>query len=166
MAAPFRVTKPEEYTGALIWDNFVIGTQADSQAEKLETWGEVGGSRFRRMADRAKVPFGKMSAMVGQLVGKSVVLDMYTKVEPAKRKDGTENPYAGKIRREVRDFFSVGEKPLAAKGVPFDSAAGSTPQAGNVAFDPAAKVQCPMCSTMTTAADFPKHAEVHEAAGR
>lgn len=161
VATTLRVTQPAEYAGVLIWETFVIGDKQDPQAEQPETWGRtIGGSRFRRLADRAKVPFGKMSTMAAALLKKPVIADMYTFTEPALNKDGSKNDYAGKTKRRVRDFFAVNEKTLSAKGVPFDDA--SPAAAGSVTFDPTTKVTCPICTTVVTAAEFPGHAETHE----
>ena len=161
VATTFRVIEPAEFAGALIWENFVIGDKEDSQAERADTWGRtVGGSRFRRMADRASVPFGRMSTMVAALLKRKIVIDVYTTVDPPKQKDGSPNPYAGKVRRNIRDFYRVGEKTLAARGTDFD-AAGNGPAPAAVAFDGDAPTPCPVCSVVTAAKDFAAHAETH-----
>lgn len=168
VAATFKVIAPEEFAGALIWENFVIGDQEDPTAEQAATWGRtIGGSRFRRYADRAKVPFGKMSSMVAGLMGRPVVIDVYTRVEPAKKqnrstKEWETNPYAGKSRRNIRDFYAVGEKPLAAKGSDFTSSGESGSQA-TVAEDPTATITCPVptCGQTMPSAEFTAHVNAH-----
>lgn len=168
VAATFKVTSPEEYAGALIWENFVIGDKEDPNAEQATTWGRsIGGSRFRRYAERAKVPFGKMSTMVSALLDRPVVLDVYTKYEPPKIKNketglDEDNPYAGKVRRNIREFYAVGEKALQARGEAFTGGAAA-PAAGVVADDPTKLVTCPVpgCGRMMPAADFPAHANSH-----
>lgn len=161
VSGTFRVVNPPEYAGALIWENFVIGDDEDTQALKLETWGRtVGGSRFRKLADRLKVPFGKLSVMVGQMVKKTVVVDMYTFVEPPKNKDGTDNAWAGKERRRIRDFYTLNEKPLKATGTDW------TPDTAVpvVAPNPDEPQTCPVpgCGQVVAAKDFPAHVNTHD----
>jgi hypothetical protein len=160
IATTFRVVEPPEFAGALIWENFVIGDRDDPMAEQLDTWGRtVGGSRFRRYADRAKVPFGRISAMVPALLATRVVVDMYTAVESPKKADGSPNPYAGKVNKRIRDFFAVNEKALAARGADYTPGGPAT---ATVAVDGAASQVCPICSSVMTAAEFLAHAPTHE----
>ena len=109
------VVEPALLKGNQHTERLVIGTENDPQALDPLTWktppSVYAASRFVQLLNAAGVGTTgstekDLAAVAGQAVGGFIQVT----VEPAIRKDGTANEYAGRERSQIRKFFKPGER--------------------------------------------------------
>jgi hypothetical protein len=117
--APLRVEEPAAFAGCPHTENFVIGTTDDPQADTEAAWKSYAAGRYRKLLEKAGIELtGDVTqdnqAAEGQLVGGIM---MHT-IEPPLDKLGQPNPYGGRTRVQIGDFFRVGDREPGLDPVP------------------------------------------------
>lgn len=119
-----RVTKGPNGTtaskGLTHYEQFTIGSNDDPQAREGNTWlSSFGAISLKKMCGKAGVKFaGDVEAVARELEGQKVSGRVVYTVQPKFNKDGTENPYAGNARSQVKDWYEVGAEPAATDASP------------------------------------------------
>ena len=185
LKATLRVSEPTDHAESPFYENFVIGTDADMEADDPNSWKGIAARRYKDMLAKAGVAWsGNIDEMnttaAGQLVGGSI----RNEVQGPTNRDGSPNRYAGNVQARIGGFFRVGEKavgesgngaaPAAAakpapvatlKTTPGQPAARPAPaQAAKPQPVPAAAqpIKCGVCDQMVPKAEFAKHVAGHE----
>lgn len=93
------------------FENFVIGTQDDPNADDPQTWANSVGARILKRALRAaQVPLeDDLDAVLMTAAGQHVVIAVSVETE-------TEGPYAGRQRNRISGWYSPGEREPALDG--------------------------------------------------
>lgn len=109
------VVEPESHTGLGYFDNFVIGSDDDPQAEELATWAKsFGGRNLRALTDACNIAFGDEvddELLCKEIVGAEFLAKIVQKVD-----DGKRNPeFKGNVRNETKAYFPVGKYEPAFK---------------------------------------------------
>lgn len=122
----FRAVAPPAVEGMPKTETFTIGTDDDPDAEDPITMKKSFGSRMlKTMSGRAGVPWeGSRNECVNALIGRHVLGEIRHQIEPDKNKDGTDNPYAGRIRDRIGGWYEVGKRAPCIKE---DDATDSAP---------------------------------------
>lgn len=176
-----RVTEPVAQQHLPHFENFVIGTDQDSNADDPNSWTGTAAVRFKEMIEKAGVtttgdlPADCMAAQ-GQVVG----MVINNEVQSAQNRDGSPNAYAGRVSARVRDWFRPGERktqvaPQAAPQAPAltgpngpqqRAAAATAKGATATATVAQPKVQdtvkCSFCSKQVAKHLFQAHVQSHE----
>jgi hypothetical protein len=109
-----KVIEPKAYAGQPYYDNFVIGTEKDPEAELLETWvGGIGGKQFKRFLSKTGVAFGEeadFDEIATAVKDVELLATVVTKVQDKKNKDGTDNKYGGNINNNTTGYWAIGEQ--------------------------------------------------------
>jgi hypothetical protein len=109
-----QIVAPAAYKGQFYREDFYIGTDEDPDAEQLDTWSSSFGARnFKKFLKATGVAFGDEEdddSLAAAVKGQEYLATIVQKIEPEKRKDGSENPYKGQARNNVTGYWIVGEK--------------------------------------------------------
>lgn len=187
--ASLRVIEPATMAGVPHFENFVIGTDADPEADDPECWKGYAAGRYRQMMEKAGVSMSgdveaDAQALTGQRVGGVVIQE----VQAAVNRDGSANPYAGRVQARINFFFHEGEretgfdasngpsptpaqakakpgpkpgpKPVAAAPAPVAKAAPAP--AAKPAAPAAQQIKCTICNQTVLRKDFAAHVQAHE----
>ena len=110
----FRIVSPEAFVGLPVYDSFLIGTAEDPQAENPATWTSresetqtfSGAKRLKQLFIQSGITqTGDLDLDCLAAVGRQVVAEVYKQVEKATNKDGTENPFAGRVKIRIREYY-------------------------------------------------------------
>ena len=181
--ATLRVAEPADHVEAPFYENFVIGTDLDLEADDPNSWKGIAARRYRDLLLKSGVALtGNIekdnAVAAGQMVGGSI----RNEVQGPTNRDGTPNRYAGNVQARIGAFFRVGEKAVgesgngaavpaarqpapAAKPAP---APAARPQPAQQAPRPqpvaaaAQPIKCGVCDQMVPKAEFAKHVAGHE----
>ena len=106
------------FKGTPLYEYHNIGNADDPQAHDPLTWRNAIGTRTLRDLMRATgVPMvTNMDKVCLSVKGQRFLQQLETKNEPMKRRDGTDNPFAGKERNELSAKYRVGERPPSPSG--------------------------------------------------
>lgn len=105
-----RVREPAMFAEQPHFENFVIGTDKDLDAEDPESWKGIAARRFVDMLKKSGItPSGNTDTDFQNAVGQHVGAIIANMTEPATRRDGTPNQYAGTVRANVVRWFVPGE---------------------------------------------------------
>ena len=101
------------FKGTPLYEYHNIGNADDPQAHDPITWRNAIGTRTLRDLLRATgVPMvTNMDKVCTSVKGQRFLQQLDVSIEPAKRRDGTDNPFAGKERNELSAKYRVGERP-------------------------------------------------------
>lgn len=112
LKSALRVTGPKSHKGLVHYEQFTIGSNDDPQAREASTWASsFGAITCKKMCAKAGVKFsGDLENVARELEGQSVTGRVVYTVQPKFNKDGTENPYAGNARSQVKDWYEPGER--------------------------------------------------------
>ena len=109
-----KVVEPKAYAGQPYYDNFVIGTNDDPEAELLETWvGSIGGKQLKRFLGKTGVAFGDeedFDGIAAAVKDVEVLATVVCKIQDKKNKDGTDNKYGGSPQNNTTGYWAIGEK--------------------------------------------------------
>ena len=113
-----RVTAPKKCKGLSHFEQFTIGSNDDPMAREDETWAQsFGAIMCKKMLKKAGVAFaGSLEHIAAEAQGTHVSGKIVYTVQPKFNKDGTENPYAGNARSQVKDWYEVGEQQPRVEG--------------------------------------------------
>lgn len=108
--ATLRVVAPEQSAGVEHQETFFIGTSEDPNAEQAETWIKRAG-RLKQYVEKSGVAFegADMEMVASEIQQTHVLANVEQKHEPEMKK-GEPNPYAGRVRSNVRGWLAVGER--------------------------------------------------------
>jgi len=111
------------FTNMHYFENFVIGSDEDLEATVAGTWVQsVGARRLKQVLKAAQVAEkNDMDKICAGFAGVQFMTGLQEYKEPAKQRDGQENPYAGQPRNKSVGFYKIGErepKLEVKKGVP------------------------------------------------
>ena len=100
------------FTNMHFFENFVIGSDEDLLAEVAGTWVQsVGARRMKQMLGKAQIAEkADMDKITAGFTGCQFVIGLQEYKEPAKTRDGQDNPYAGQPRNKSTGFYKIGEK--------------------------------------------------------
>lgn len=103
--AQLRIEKPETFAGGMFFENFVIGSDMDPQAENTDTWKiSFGARRLKSMLKAAQMPqAGSEEEICVNFTGTMFLLaaTQYTEQE---------GDYAGSMRNKINDFYKIGDR--------------------------------------------------------
>ena len=113
-----RVTAPKKCKGLSHFEQFTIGSNDDPQAREDETWAQsFGAIMCKKMLKKAGVAFaGSLEHIAAEAQGTHVSGKVVYTVQAKFNKDGTENPYAGNARSQVKDWYEPGEQTPRVEG--------------------------------------------------
>lgn len=122
-----RVVEPAQFQGTPHYENFVIGSDSDPEADDPDTWKSYAAGRYKQLLKKAGVePSGDIegdaASATDQLVGGLVVQS----IEPPIDRHGQPNAYAGRIRSQTQAFFRPGERETGVDATT-DGASASAP---------------------------------------
>lgn len=120
-----RVQSPKKCKGLTHYEQFTIGSNDDPEAREPETWGQsFGAISLKKLCKKAGVAFaGALEHVAAEMQGRAVSGKVVYTVQPKYNKDGTENPYAGNARSQVKDWYEVGEQTPRLEGGKADAPA-------------------------------------------
>lgn len=150
-----RVVEPVAFAGAPLYENFVIGSDTDPQADDPHTLKEsVGLKILKTIFVACGMSLARdLDVMTQQAAGQRFLASIYTKVEPAMNRDGTANPYAGRKKNAMGRLWRVGERPVGlASTPPTASVAAPTPNNGG-----GQTIKSPFTGEEVPVADFAAH---------
>lgn len=180
----FRGIEPADVAEQPHFERFVIGTDDDPKADDPDSWKGFAARRYKDMLTKAGVQAtGSVAKDIEVAVGQQLGIVVANEVQKDKNRDGTDNPYAGRVQANIRSFFAYGEQPVGDGGF-------RAPQAGQVPTAPArpapaparptraaaptpvtaapapaaATVMCSICSKAVPKSMFAAHVAAHEAA--
>lgn len=108
--AILRVQEPAVFAEMPHYENFVVGTEKDMEGLDPESWKGIAGRRYMELLKKAGVtPSGNTDTDFQNAVGQYVGAIISNEIEPATKRDGTPNAYAGKVRSSVVRYFAPGE---------------------------------------------------------
>ena len=101
------------FKGTPLYEYHNIGNTDDPQAHDPLTWRNAIGTRTLRDLLRATgVPMvTNMDKVCLSIKNQRFLQQLEIGIEPAKRRDGSANPFAGKERNELGSKYRVGERP-------------------------------------------------------
>lgn len=104
------VVAPEKVAGQAVNETFFIGTEEDPNAENAETWQKRAG-RLKQCVEKAGVAFegADMDVVCSEMQQRKVLAQVARSKEPAMKK-GQPNPYAGRVRANVKGWLAEGER--------------------------------------------------------
>ena len=108
-----RVLKGLPNTKGLVhYEMFTIGSNDDPGARETDTWASsFGAIMCRKLCNKAGVKFdGDLQKVARELEGQKVSGKIVYTVQGKFNKDGTENPYAGNARSQVKDWYEIGAR--------------------------------------------------------
>lgn len=149
-----QVIEPKSHAGLMYFEQFVIGTEDDPEAEELSTWQTSFGARnWKKLCAKTNVPYGDEEdedTYLANLKGAEYLATVIQKVEPDKLKNGEDNPYKGRVNNQTTAFWSIGEKDaVLTNGHDKPKAAPRGPRATTTTTDPKAApsdtVKCSAC---------------------
>lgn len=164
-----EVVEPATLKGQRHYENFVIGTDDDPDADLLETWtASIGGKNFKRFSGKLAVPVGDEEdedAFCELVKDQEFLATIVTEIDDGKK----DAKYKGNVRNKVSAYWAVGEKTPALTDGSTKSTAKpkTTAAAGNAkANGSAALLACnfPECGEKLPKGDMPKHVQGHMAA--
>jgi hypothetical protein len=158
-----KVVEPAAYKGATFYDNFVIGTDDDPDAEQLETWQtSIGGRTFKQFVSSLGLALGDeedSEALLAQMLNQQYLATIVQKVD-----DGSRDPrFKGRVRNVATRYWKLGERePEVANG----SAASPKKAAEKKVATPAKpapsdEVTCTSCRKRVPRKDLRAHVEAH-----
>jgi hypothetical protein len=105
-----EVIEPAELAGQAAFDQFVIGSDADPEAEQAATWNGFGGKRFRSMMEACQIEMSPKDdeELASEWVGQRYQAFYIVKKQPERNKDGSENQYAGNEQNEAKAYYPIG----------------------------------------------------------
>lgn len=167
-----KVVEPKSHAGLLYFEQFVIGTETDPDAENLETWQTSFGARnFKKLTAKLGVPFGDEEdeeSYLNAIRGGEYLATIVQKVEPDKKSDGSDNPYKGTVRNNTTAYWALGEKDATLTNGHDKPATGAKRTAtpakaleGKPA--PSDDVTCTACKKRVPRKDLKAHVEAHMA---
>ena len=110
--AELRVAGPNGVPGIGMpqFENFVIGTDEDLNADDPNTWLKSrGASRLKQLLKAAQVEIGDdVDECIAQALGQSIVARIIAFTEPDLNRDKTPNEYAGQPRNRIASFHPLG----------------------------------------------------------
>lgn len=167
-----EIMEPAAYKGQRIFENFVIGTDDDPDAELLETWqASIGGKNMKRLQS-------KLNLAVGDEEDSDAFCEMVKEQEFVAQvqfylDDGKKNAqYKDQPRNRTTAYWTVGEKPAkVTEELPATAAPKATAGKGKTATatkttaakPAAAKLACnfPGCKEQKTKDEMPAHVKEH-----
>lgn len=159
-----------EYADSPLFENYVIGSDSDPNADDPQTWlKSIGAQRLKRLLKAAGVPTagGDMDQMIATAVGQHVVALVTIEIDSGK----TDERYKGKKRNRLGNVYPKGAGP-AAPAAPV--AAAPTPRAmppisgesGTKRIAAVPTIKCGSCGTQIPRDEYIRHVEtVHPDAG-
>ena len=128
--AALRVIAPKSHKGLVHYEQFTIGSNDDPQAREAETWASsFGAVQCKKMVTKSGVKFtGELQTVAREWEGQKVSGRVVYTVQPKFNKDGTENPFAGNARSQVKEWFEIGEKVATADAASIAGKATATPK--------------------------------------
>lgn len=112
--AEYRVVDDGEgrFKNLPIFDQYVIGSDKDPDADSDKTWIEAPGARnMKRLFKKLGLDTTKdVDDLVDESEDQEIGLSLTKYIEPEKRRDGSDNPFAGQPRNRVSNFWTPGEK--------------------------------------------------------
>jgi hypothetical protein len=170
------------FTNMHFFENLVIGTEDDPQAEVPGTWMKGFGIKMKQLIGAAQITEHRdVDKQCAMFPGTQFVIAIQEYKEPDKTRDGQDNPYAGQARNKATKFFKVGQKepslektiaaPVAAPAAvapqappvqpaPVAPAAPQVPVPPPVTPAPAATgqmLQCNVCGVTVPAPEYAAH---------
>lgn len=106
-----EVVAPESHKGLLYFDNFVVGTDDDPDADELATWQtSIGGRGLKKLSKALGVPFGDEE---DPEVFCNTIKDSHYMATVVQKVDEKEGPYKGTVRNNVTKYWALGEREAA-----------------------------------------------------
>lgn len=162
-----QVVEPASHKGLLFFENFVIGTEDDADAELLETWQtSIGGRAFKRLSKVLAVPTGDEAdeeSYLASIKGQEYLATIVQKVD-----DGSKDPkYKGQVRNNATAYWKLGEKDAALtngqSGQQKSAPRAAKPAGGEAKAAPTEDVTCTACRKRVPRKDLKAHVEAHMA---
>jgi len=120
-----KVVEPTGYAGALVWDNFTIGTVDDPEGKDPDTWinpKAVGAQRWNSLVKACKVASDDDDVICVEIENQRFVGTVTLTTD-----DGVKNPqYKGRQRNNITRYYPVGDKIIGA-GSPTGATKASPP---------------------------------------
>lgn len=141
-AGAFRTVDGPGPNGTPLYENYVVGSDDDPQAEDPETWKKsVGAQLLKACLSKAQVPiYDDLDESLLAAKGQQFIAIV---VKETEEKEG---PYKGRVRNRIRGYYTIGEKvpgPIAGGGRGPAAAARQAAAAAAPAARPAAPAPRP-----------------------
>jgi hypothetical protein len=163
--AQSQVIEPAAYKGLFYFENYVIGTDDDPEAEQLETWQtSIGGRSLKRFSKALGIPLGDEEDSEGFCNTVKGQEYLATVVQKTEEKEG---PYKGTIRNNTTAYWKLGEKEPALTNGAIKTATPRATTTKTAAAKPADKVPpsdeltCTGCKARVPRAQMKAHVEQH-----
>jgi len=99
------------YTGMHIFNNFVIGSDDDPEAQVPGTWAKGFGRSYKQMIAAAQITEKHdTDKQCAAFAGTQFIWGLRAQKQPDTNRDGTPNPFAGNEQNNVTRFYKVGAK--------------------------------------------------------
>lgn len=165
-----QVVEPASHKGLLYFENFVIGTEDDAEADEVSTWQtSIGGRSLKRLTKALGVPFGDeedAEAFAETVKGAEYLATIIQKVEPDE-KNGQPNPYKGRINNNTTAFWKLGEKDAGlvedrgGNGTVKTVKRATKPAGGDAKPAPSDEVTCTACRKRVPRKELKAHVDQH-----
>jgi hypothetical protein len=164
-AVSSRVVEPEAFKNMIFFENFVIGTEQDPEADELATWDtSVGGRQLKRLVQATGTPVGDeedIETFGETMKGAEYLASIVQKVD-----DGSRDPkYKGTVRNVATRYWKLGAtEPSVADAAPNGAAKPKATKAAAKAAPaatPTDTVTCTACRKRVPRAELPSHVASH-----
>jgi len=99
------------YTNMHFFENIVIGTEDDPLAEVPGTWTKGFGIKYKQLITKSQIAEKHdLDKQCASFPGVQFLVAIQEFKEPAKTRDGQENPYAGQPRNKSNRYYKISEK--------------------------------------------------------
>lgn len=166
LVATLKVVEPESHKGLPYFENFVIGTDDDPEADELSTWQtSIGGRGIRRFAKATGVPFGDevpLAEFAANVKDAEVVFTVVQKIDDGKK----DERFKGRVSNNTTAMWKLGEQtPGLANGAaaPVKKAGAKTAAGTAAKAAPSDEVSCSACKARVPRKDLKAHVDKHMA---
>ena len=109
--AQLRALQPKSHKGLPHFESWTIGHKDDPSADDELTWKRFPATRCKQFVTRAGVEFdGDPEDVARQLHGQKVMGRIVNTIQAKFNRDGTENPYAGNVQCQAKEWYEPGDK--------------------------------------------------------
>ena len=99
------------YTGMHIFNNFVIGSDDDPEAQVAGTWAQGFGKSYKQMIAAAQIAEQHdTEKQCASFAGTQFVWGLKVSVQAETNRDGSANQFAGNEQNNPTRFYKIGEK--------------------------------------------------------
>lgn len=107
MSAQYQIQEPKALKGQMIFENFVLGTDEDPEAENVATFkNSIGARAYKNLLKKAGVSVEKTDE-VDDIAQKAAGCEIMLSVQQNEQQEG---PYKGQLQNRIAAYYEPGER--------------------------------------------------------